>query len=619
MKNKFISLICAVLTVTNINMVPIAAKEEITTESPTITESTSTDDSKNSANPEETEVPADKNDSEEITPAPSATPEGQVEPTESPEPTTSPVPTESPEPTETPSVEESKEKTPEETVSPESDLDEEINEDDIMTLSEGDGPSVAENTTLTYIAHAQRLGWMNAVHSKEIAGTTGQSRGLEAIKIALPQNLLASGSISVQAHVQSYGWQNAVGNDQLAGTTGQNRSIEALRISLTGALANQYDIIYRAHVQSIGWQKWVRNGAVAGTTGQSRRIEAVQIYLRDKSERVPIGSIDKTIYYTAHAQSIGWMSTVTNGSVAGTTGRSKNLEALQVCLNDDMLDYGNISVQAHVQSIGWMNPVGNEQVAGTTGQSKGIEGLKISLTGELANYYDIYYRAHVSGIGWLGWTMNGNLAGSVGCNRRIEAVQISVYAKNDPNAPKVSTSSTNSVNGAQNTPTYYSQRDSRWAGATYNGYNLQSTGCVPTAVAMAVDGILHNGVTPKTMADYLVTTGEFAGRKHGGSGLAIKYGAEHYGLKTIGISSYNGLLHSLETGDIVVFQVGAGTFTSRGSTHAIVLFRNSGGNTYVYDPWNAHNGWYSISMIWNQRSTNSYDLTGGYVGYGIYQ
>lgn len=519
MKNKFISLICAVLTVTNINMVLIAAKEGITTESPTITESTSTDDSKNSANPEETEVPADKNDSEEITPAPSVTPEGQVEPTESPEPTTSPVPPESPEPTETPSVEESKEETPEETVSPESDLDEEINEDDIMTLSEGDGPSVAENTTLTYIAHAQRLGWMNAVHSKEIAGTTGQSRGLEAIKIALPQNLLASGSISVQAHVQSYGWQSAVGNDQLAGTTGQNRSIEALRISLTGALANQYDIIYRAHVQSIGW----------------------------------------------------------------------------------------------------MNPVGNEQIAGTTGQSKGIEGLKMSFTGELANYYDIYYRAHVSGIGWLGWTMNGNLAGSVGCNRRIEAVQISVYAKNDPNAPKVSTSSTNSVNGAQNTPTYYSQRDSRWAGATYNGYNLQSTGCVPTAVAMAVDGILHNGVTPKTMADYLVTTGEFAGRKHGGSGLAIKYGAEHYGLKTVGIGSYNALVHSLETGDIVVFQVGAGTFTSRGSTHAIVLFRNSGGNTYVYDPWNAHNGWYSISMIWNQRSTNSYDLTGGYVGYGIYQ
>ncbi len=196
-------------------------------------------------------------------------------------------------------------------------------------------------------------------------------------------------------------------------------------------------------------------------------------------------------------------------------------------------------------------------------------------------------------------------------------MQIAIYKKGDSNAPQTGNSITTSVEVSQYTPTYYSQRDSRWSGATYNGYSLYSTGCVPTSVAMAVDGILHNGVTPNIMADYLVTTGEFAGRKHGGSGLAIKYGAEHWGLKTNGIGSYNDLVNSLNAGKIVVFQVGAGTFTSRGSTHAIVLFRSSGGNTYVYDPWNAHNGWYSISMIWDQRSTNSYDLTGGYVGYGI--
>lgn len=169
------------------------------------------------------------------------------------------------------------------------------------------------------------------------------------------------------------------------------------------------------------------------------------------------------------------------------------------------------------------------------------------------------------------------------------------------------------------TPTYYSQRDGRWSGVRYNGYSLSSTGCVPTSVAMAVDGILHNGVNPKTAADYLVTTGEFAGRKHGGSGLAIKYGAEHWGLKTTGINNYNTLVNCLNNGNIVIFQVGAGTFTSRGTTHAIVLFRNSGGNTYVYDPLNIHNGWYSISSIWSQRSGSDYDWTGGYVGYGIYR
>ena len=446
-----------------------------------------------------------------------------------------------------------------------------VDEEDIMTLSAPE-PSVANNTTLTYCAH-----------------------------------------------VQDYGWMNPVTSNQVAGTTGQSKRVEALKVSLTGELANQYDVIYRVHVQDIGWQNWVRNGRIAGTTGQSKRIEAIQIYLRNRADRVKIENVDKTVSYSAHVQDYGWLNTVTNGNIGGTVGQSKRMEAIQVSLSDDMLEYGDVNVQAHVQDYGWLGTVGNGQIAGTTGQNKRLEGLKIILTDELANHYDIYYRAHVGNIGWLGWTKNGGIAGSVGCNRRIEAVQIAIYAKNDPNAPKVGNSQTTSVENPQYTPTYYSQRDPRWAGATYNGYNLQSTGCVPTAVAMVVDGILHNGVTPNIMADYLVTTGEFAGRKHGGSGLAIRYGAEHWGLKTTGIGDYGTLVNCLNAGNIVVFQVGAGTFTSRGSTHAIVLFRNSGGNTYVYDPWNAHNGWYSISMIWNQRSTNSYDLTGGYVGYGIYQ
>ena len=446
-----------------------------------------------------------------------------------------------------------------------------VDEEDIMTLSAPE-PSVANNTTLTYCAH-----------------------------------------------VQDYGWMNPVTSNQVAGTTGQSKRVEALKVSLTGELANQYDVIYRVHVQDIGWQNWVRNGRIAGTTGQSKRIEAIQIYLRNRADRVKIENVDKTVSYSVHVQDYGWLNAVTNGNIGGTVGQSKRMEAIQVSLSDDMLEYGDVNVQAHVQDYGWLGTVGNGQTAGTTGQNKRLEGLKITLTDELANHYDIYYRAHVGNIGWLGWTKNGGIAGSVGCNRRIEAVQIAIYAKNDPNAPKVGNSQTTSVENPQYTPTYYSQRDPRWAGATYNGYNLQSTGCVPTAVAMVVDGILHNGVTPNIMADYLVTTGEFAGRKHGGSGLAIRYGAEHWGLKTTGIGDYGTLVNCLNAGNIVVFQVGAGTFTSRGSTHAIVLFRNSGGNTYVYDPWNAHNGWYSISMIWNQRSTNSYDLTGGYVGYGIYQ
>ena len=563
MRRKVIKAICSLLVVTLWGVSPVYAEE---------TDNQQQETTKEAA--QETEKTVEEGEGtvetdETIQPTPSTAPEGEE--TEKKDTDTVDEVEKKDDADETVEVTENeatKVDAPEESVEDEAYT---VDEEDIMTLSAPE-PSVANNTTLTYCAH-----------------------------------------------VQDYGWMNPVTSNQVAGTTGQSKRVEALKVSLTGELANQYDVIYRVHVQDIGWQNWVRNGRIAGTTGQSKRIEAIQIYLRNRADRVKIENVDKTVSYSAHVQDYGWLNAVTNGNIGGTVGQSKRMEAIQVSLSDDMLEYGDVNVQAHVQDYGWLGTVGNGQTAGTTGQNKRLEGLKITLTDELANHYDIYYRAHVGNIGWLGWTKNGGIAGSVGCNRRIEAVQIAIYAKNDPNAPKVGNSQTTSVENPQYTPTYYSQRDPRWAGATYNGYNLQSTGCVPAAVAMVVDGILHNGVTPNIMADYLVTTGEFAGRKHGGSGLAIRYGAEHWGLKTTGIGDYGTLVNCLNAGNIVVFQVGAGTFTSRGSTHAIVLFRNSGGNTYVYDPWNAHNGWYSISMIWNQRSTNSYDLTGGYVGYGIYQ
>lgn len=62
------------------------------------------------------------------------------------------------------------------------------------------------------------------------------------------------------------------------------------------------------------------------------------------------------------------------------------MEAIQVSLSDDMLEYGDVNVQAHVQDYGWLGTVGNGQIAGTTGQNKRLEGLKITLTDELANH-----------------------------------------------------------------------------------------------------------------------------------------------------------------------------------------------------------------------------------------
>jgi peptidoglycan/xylan/chitin deacetylase (PgdA/CDA1 family) len=68
-------------------------------------------------------------------------------------------------------------------------------------------------------------------------------------------------------------------NGQTAGTTGESKRMEAVEIKLTGAISKQYDVYYRVHVQGFGWMGWAKNGESAGTTGYSRRIEAIQIKL----------------------------------------------------------------------------------------------------------------------------------------------------------------------------------------------------------------------------------------------------------------------------------------------------------------------------------------------------
>ena len=51
---------------------------------------------------------------------------------------------------------------------------------------------------------------------------------------------------------------------------------------MTGELAEHYDIEYRTHVSDVGWQDWVKNGEVAGTTGRAKSVEAIQIKLVKK-------------------------------------------------------------------------------------------------------------------------------------------------------------------------------------------------------------------------------------------------------------------------------------------------------------------------------------------------
>ena len=291
---------------------------------------------------------------------------------------------------------------------------------------------VRQTPSVNYSTHVQDIGWQGYVKDGSTAGTTGQSKRLEAIRIKLSNNTSYNGTIQYQTHIQDIGWQGWKMKDDTSGTSGQSKRLEAIRIKLTDELAENYDIYYRVHAQEFGWLGWAKNGESAGTAGYSYRLEAIEVKLVEKGGKAPGSTQDayrqRYVSYQTHVQDIGWQGIKYDGDVAGTSGQSKRLEAINISLSNPLYS-GSIEYQTHVQDIGWQGWKANGQMAGTSGQSKRLEAIRIKLTDELAENYDIYYRVHAQEFGWLGWAKNGESAGTEGYSYRLEAIQIQLVKK----------------------------------------------------------------------------------------------------------------------------------------------------------------------------------------------
>ena len=184
----------------------------------------------------------------------------------------------------------------------------------------------ATAVSLSYSAHVSNIGWMGAVAGGETAGTTGRGLPLEALRLVLSDastgEPLGSDAISVEAHVSNVGWQAAVGNGGTAGTTGQSRAVEAITAEVSSPVSG--GLSYSALVSGVGWQDEVSGGAVAGTTGQGRAVECVKMRLT--------GGLSEyyDVWYRAYVQDYGWLGWASDGARAGTTGIGYRFEALQV-------------------------------------------------------------------------------------------------------------------------------------------------------------------------------------------------------------------------------------------------------------------------------------------------
>ena len=144
------------------------------------------------------------------------------------------------------------------------------------------------NVGIKYRAHVAYDGWLNWSADGQTAGTTGQSKRMEAIKIKLTGD--AKGDVIYSAFVKDTGWTAEVRNSATAGVEGQSKQIEAIKIRLDGEIASKYDVCYRAHIKNGGWQLWVSNGQVAGSETFGLRIEAIEIKLVEKATETGVSS-----------------------------------------------------------------------------------------------------------------------------------------------------------------------------------------------------------------------------------------------------------------------------------------------------------------------------------------
>lgn len=103
-------------------------------------------------------------------------------------------------------------------------------------------PDQAATNRICYQAYVQDQGWQTEVCDGELAGTVGQAKRLEAIKMrCVPKSVchvcgasapVTTCSVRYNVYVQDLGWQGWVSDTAIAGTTGQSRRIEAIKIEL---------------------------------------------------------------------------------------------------------------------------------------------------------------------------------------------------------------------------------------------------------------------------------------------------------------------------------------------------------------------------------------------------
>ncbi|MHC1684281.1 MAG: DNRLRE domain-containing protein [Clostridiaceae bacterium] len=308
---------------------------------------------------------------------------------------------------------------------------------------------VPNGMKIKYQAHVQDTGWQDWVYGgttpESTAGTIDESKRMEAVRIKL-EGAPAGYSVQYQVHVGDIGWMDPVENGELAGTIGEGRQIEAIRINVS-KLTNIYKFDANGN---LGFKQDITNNTsfkysydisnrltkveegsgdfTSYSYDNNNNANKITDNIKDK-DYITNFVFDKDNRASTITYNRGYVNTV-NYTYDPLFGRLANknintgLKELKTTYDYEKGNGTSVGVQySGFVSSAWQNQVSNGNIAGTVGQSLPLQDLKISLTTPIAGMR-IKYQVHASDVAWNGWVYDGAPAGEAG--KDIEAVQISL-------------------------------------------------------------------------------------------------------------------------------------------------------------------------------------------------
>ncbi len=292
--------------------------------------------------------------------------------------------------------------------------------------------SFVDGTHLSMRGHIQRIGWQS---NDDAVGTVGLGLRIEGFsaKLACGEH---PGGVAYSAHVQRIGWQSQRSDGAYAGTTGMSRRVEAVKLALTGEAASHYDLWYRVHVQRLGWLGWTKDNAPAGSSGLSLRTERIETRILPKGSPAPSSPgqaydaafvSSASIAYRAKDVGSAWQGEVSNGKTAGTTGDSTSIERFSARLvSSSSMSMGDVVYRIRSTNGTWTECSAGAE-AGVSGRA--VDQIAMRLTGNISNMYTIHYRVHVNGVGWLEWASSNAVTGTAGIGKSIDGIQVRLVFK----------------------------------------------------------------------------------------------------------------------------------------------------------------------------------------------